>query len=134
MTKKLSSDQDVWMRHIKPYLDRLTKKINENPAASLTGFVYSDDPPMLIHFGNVDYPDDDTILHVHNAFAKMYMYSKQTSNVQYADGQKVPDDASLSLADQLALMLQIPNENNNPVHNQKLNELVLEYLKTRRKE
>ena len=114
-------------------LDALVNKVHEHPSATITGFVYVDEPPFLLHFGNIDVAGMD-LVYLHSALAKLCAAVQAQggatvveTNPQNGQSKEHPTE----IADELVQFLTM-SANTNPLHSQKVKELIEKYIQTRK--
>jgi len=114
-------------------LDALVNKVHEHPSATITGFVYVDEPPFLLHFGNIDVAGMD-LVYLHSALAKLCAAVQAQGGATVVEtnpqnGQK--ENHPTEIADELVQFLTM-SANTNPLHSQKVKELIEKYIQTRK--
>jgi hypothetical protein len=75
------------LEKLKPDIERLTRKVEELPAACLTGFIFSFSPKGLIRFGNIE-NEGETLVALHktlSALAAVMAVENPFPDVPYAD-------------------------------------------------
>ena len=117
-------------------LDALVNKVHEHPSATITGFVYVDEPPFLLHFGNIDVAGMD-LVYLHSALAKLCAAVQAQGGATVVgtnpqNGQK--ENHPTEIADELVQFLSLTHNLNNPVHTERIKELIEKYVQTRKKE
>jgi hypothetical protein len=55
---------------LRPDIERLICKVQDNPHAAITGYIFSDDPKLLIHFGNI-YNRGQELKQIHYALSEL---------------------------------------------------------------
>ena len=113
-------------------LDALVNKVHEHPSATITGFVYVDEPPFLLHFGNIDVAGMD-LVYLHSALAKLCaaVQAQGGATLVETNPQNGQKEDPTNVADELVQFLTM-SANTNPLHSQKVKELIEKYIQTRK--
>lgn len=119
---------------LRPDIERLVRKVEDNPHACLTGIVFSQDPPALLHIGNIDNQGEDLIrLHmVLSTFVAQAKENPKYKNLTFEEigiGNHSIGEAPEEIADRLAEMLLITNLA--PDYAEQLLEMAQRYLRSR---
>jgi hypothetical protein len=94
-----------------------------------------DEPPFLLHFGNIDVAGMD-LVYLHSALAKLCAAVQAQGGATVVEtnpqnGQK--ENHPTEIADELVQFLTM-SANTNPLHSQKVKELIEKYIQTRKKD
>ena len=101
-------DFEKSLSDLRPDIERLVRKVDENPSSAIVGFIFSTMPQGLIKFGNVENVGENLIqLHTTLASlaAEMIERPKSFPFVAFADvsdGGKIVGQAPEEIADALA--------------------------------
>ena len=127
---------DNQIKSLRSDINKLIAKVDENPLASLTGFVFCSDPRFLIHFGNI-YNRGHELQRLHGALSDMaggmqmgYYNPKEIEYLEIGkDGGKDVSDPVENIADDLAKKIIITGLE--PQHNSEIFALAERYLMAR---
>jgi hypothetical protein len=96
-----------------------------------------DEPPFLLHFGNIDVAGMD-LVYLHSALAKLCAAVQAQGGATVVEtnpqnGQSEREHPT-EIADELVQFLSLTHNLNNPVHTERIKELIEKYVQTRKKE
>ena len=119
---------------LRPDAERLVRKVEDNRHACFTGVVFSQDPPALLHIGNIENEGED-LIRLHMVLSTMIAQSKDNPkfrNLTFEEigiGDYLIGEAPEEIADKLAEMMLVTNLHEN-YHDQLL-QLAQRYLASR---
>ena len=119
---------------LRPDVERLVRKVEDNQHACITGIVLSQDPPALLHIGNIENEGEDLIrLHmVLSTFVAQARENPKYKNLTFEEiglGNALIGEAPEEIADKLAEMMLVTNLH--PEYAGEILEMAQKYLASR---
>lgn len=124
------------LEKLRPNIERLIRDVDNNPAACVTGFIFTLNPKGFIKFGNIANSGDD-LIHLHMVLASLAAEATENptdyADVPFADvhmGDKPLGQAPEEIADALARSVLVTALE--PEHTAQALELAQRYMQARR--
>ena len=120
---------------LRPDVERLVRKVEDNKHACITGIVFSQDPPALLHIGNIENEGEDLIrLHmVLSTFVAQAKENPKYKNLTFAEmglGDCPIGEAPEEIAGKLSELILTTNLHES--YSEQILELAQQYLRTRK--